>query len=161
MPIIRSRGWVPAPIEEVFAFFDDPANLPRLMPPLVPIRLERIEPAPPRPGSVFEFRYGIGPFRRAWIVRLTERVVNERFVDETLSGPMRRFHHSHTFTPGRRGTWIEDRIDFHVGPDGPLGTIIDRLAGWVMRLTFVWRHAMQRRILRPLRGPSGRGTVRS
>ncbi|MBW3612883.1 MAG: hypothetical protein KY392_03365 [Chloroflexi bacterium] len=148
MPIIHSRAWVPAPIGEVFAFFDDPANLPRLMPPMVPIRLVRVDPAPPRPGSVFEFAYGPGPFRRSWTVRLVDRVVNERFVDETISGPMRRFHHSHAFTSGRRGTWIEDRIDYHVGPDGPIGSAVDWLAGRVMRLTFVWRHAMQRRILR-------------
>jgi ligand-binding SRPBCC domain-containing protein len=77
-----------------------------------------------------------------------DRVVNERFVDETISGPMARFHHSHAFTPARRGTWIEDRIDFHVGPDGVAGSILDAVAGVVMRLTFVWRHAMQRRILR-------------
>lgn len=147
MPIIRSRAWVPAPIEEVFAFFDDPANLPRLMPPPVRIRLERVEPAPPRPGSIFAFRYGLGPFQRTWTVRLVDRVVNERFVDETITGPMRRFHHSHTFTPARRGTWIEDRIDFHVGPDGRIGAAVDALAGIVMRATFVWRHARQRRIL--------------
>lgn len=148
MPIIRTRAWVPAPVDEVFAFFDDPANLPRLMPPPVSIRLLRTEPAPPRPGSVFEFSYGLGPVRRIWTVRLVDRVPNERFVDETISGPMRRFHHSHTFTPGRRGTWIEDRIDYHVGPDGPIGAAVDWLAGWVMRATFVWRHARQRRLLR-------------
>jgi ligand-binding SRPBCC domain-containing protein len=148
MPIIRSRGWVAAPIEEVFRFFDDPANLAKLMPPPVQIRLVRIEPAPPRPGSVFEFRYGLGPVGRSWTVRLVDRVVNERFVDETIAGPMRRFHHSHVFTPARSGTWIEDRIDFHVGPDGPIGSALDWLAGWVMRATFVWRHARQRQLLR-------------
>ena len=148
MPVIRARAWVAAPIDEVFAFFDDPANLGRLMPPPVRIRLERIEPAPPQPGSIFEFRYGLGPFERRWIVRLVERVPNVRFVDETVSGPMRRFHHSHTFTQGRRGTWIEDRIDFHVGPGGPIGAAVDAAAGLVMRLTFVWRAARQRGILR-------------
>jgi ligand-binding SRPBCC domain-containing protein len=149
MPIVRSRSWVAAPVEEVFRFFDDPANLARLMPPPVRIDLERIDPAPPRPGSLFEFRYGLGPLRRTWTVRLVDRVVNERFVDETISGPMARFDHAHLFTPARRGgTWIEDRIDFHVGPDGLLGVAIDGLAGVTMRLTFIWRHAMQRRILR-------------
>ena len=147
MPIIRSRAWVAAPIEEVFAFFDDPGNLSRLMPPPVRIRLEGIEPAPPRPGSVFTFRYGLGPFQRRWTVRLVDRIVNERFVDETITGPMRRFHHSHTFTPARRGTWIEDRIDYHVGPDGRIGAAVDALAGIAMRATFVWRHARQRHIL--------------
>ena len=148
MPIIRSRAWVPAPVDEVFAFFDDPGNLGRLMPPPVSIRLVRIEPAPPQPGSIFEFRYGIGPIQRTWTVRLLERVDNERFVDETLSGPVARFHHSHTFTAAQRGTWIDDRIEFHVGPDGVIGAAIDWVAGLIMRLTFIWRHAMQRRILR-------------
>lgn len=151
MPIIRARGWVAAPVDEVFAFFDDPANLARLMPPPVAIRLVSVEPAPPRPGSVFTFRYGLGPFQRTWTVRLVDRVPGQRFADETISGPMARFLHSHTFRPGRGsagGTWIEDRIDFHVGPDGTLGAVVDAVAALVMRLTFVWRHAMQRRLLR-------------
>ena len=149
MPVIHSRGWVPAPIDEVFTFFDDPANLSRLMPPPVAIRLVSIEPAPPRPGSVFTFRYGLGPFQRTWTVRLVDRVPGARFADETISGPLARFIHSHSFTPSRGGgTWIEDRIDFHVGPGGVIGTVVDAVAGIVMRLTFVWRHAMKRRILR-------------
>ena len=148
MPTIRSRSWVGAPVDEVFAFFDDPSNLPRLMPPPVRIRLARMEPAPPQPGSIFEFRYGLGPFERSWTVRLVERVEALRIVDDTLSGPMARFHHSHTFTPARRGTWIEDRIAFHVGPDGPLGAVVDLVAGVLMRLTFIWRSARQRQILR-------------
>ena len=148
MPILHTRAWVPAPIEEVFAFFDDPGNLGRLMPPPVSIRLVRIEPAPPRPGSTFEFRYGLGPFQRTWTVRLLQRIENERFVDETLSGPMACFHHSHTFTAARRGTWIEDRIDFHVGPGGLVGAVIDRIAAMIMRLTFVWRGMRQRQLLR-------------
>jgi len=149
MPIIRSRSHVAAPVEVVFAFFDDPANLSRLMPPPVRIRLVRIEPAPPRAGSLFEFRYGLGPIQQSWLIRLVERVENEGFVDDTISGPMRRFHHSHTFTPARRGgTWIEDRIDYHVGPDGFFGAVLDFFAGIVMRLTFIWRRARQRRVLR-------------
>lgn len=146
--MIRSRAWVPAPIEEVFAFFDDPANLARLMPPPVTIRLVRIEPAPPRPGSIINFSYGLGPFRRAWIIRLVARVDGERFVDETLEGPMARFDHTHLFTPARGGgTWIEDWIEYHVGPDGPLGALLDGVAWVVMRLTFIWRAARQRRLL--------------
>ncbi|MDQ3688515.1 MAG: hypothetical protein M3406_00480 [Chloroflexota bacterium] len=147
MPIICSRSWVAAPVERAFAFFDDPANLARLMPPPVSIRLLRIDPAPPRAGSIFEFRYGFGPFQRLWTVRLLERVENQRFVDETLSGPMARFHHSHTFSAARRGTWIEDRIDFHVGPAGIAGSIVDGVAGMVIRLTFIWRGLRQRQLL--------------
>jgi ligand-binding SRPBCC domain-containing protein len=148
MARIASRSWVAAPIDEVFAFFDDPRNLDRLMPPPVSIRLERIEPDPPRPGSIFEFSYGIGPLRRRWTVRLLEREEQRRFVDETVSGPLARFHHVHAFSPGRSGTWISDEIEYRVGPEGPIGAVIDWLAGWVMRATFVWRAARQRRLLR-------------
>jgi ligand-binding SRPBCC domain-containing protein len=147
MPIIRSRSWVAAPIEEVFAFFDDPANLGRLMPPPVRIELVAIDPAPPRPGSTFTFRYGLGPFQRAWTVRLVERVPTERFRDETLSGPVALFLHTHAFEPARRGTWIIDEVDFRVGPDGRLGLVLDTVAGWAMRATFVWRAMRQRQLL--------------
>jgi ligand-binding SRPBCC domain-containing protein len=148
MPTLRTRSWVSAPVDEVFAFFDDPANLSRLMPPLLRMRLVRVEPEPPQVGSTFEFRYGLGPFQRSWTVRLVDRIENSGFADETISGPMASFRHSHTFTPARRGTWIEDRVDFHVGPDGPVGVVIDLAAMVGMRLTFVWRGMRQRLLLR-------------
>ena len=147
MATIRSRAWVDAPTDRVFAFFDDPANLGRLMPPPVRIRLQRIEPNPPRPGSIFEFRYGIGPFQRTWTVRLIEREEPIRFVDETVSGPVARFHHTHSFAPGRRGTWIHDEVDYRIGPGGRLGAAVDWVAGRVMLATFVWRAVRQRQLL--------------
>lgn len=155
MPTFRARGWVDAPIGEVFAFFDDPENLGRLTPPPAGVRLVAVTPAPPRTGSILEFRYGIGPWLPLrWRVRLVERVPLERFRDETLSGPMAQFEHVHAFRAGRRGTWVLDEVRFHVGPEGALGSVADRLAGWTMRGLFVYRHAMTRVALR---GRSGRG----
>jgi ligand-binding SRPBCC domain-containing protein len=149
MPTIRTRGWVDAPVERVFAFFDDPANLGRLTPPPARVRLVGVQPSPPRAGSVLEFRYGIGPWTPvAWRVRLEERVEPERFADTTLSGPMARFDHVHAFTPGRRGTWVSDEITYHVGPDGALGVAVDAAAGLLMRAVFVYRHALTRWLLR-------------
>ena len=149
MPSVHSRSRVGAPIEEVFAFFDDPANLARLMPPPVSIRLVNVAPRPPQAGTVIEFSYGIGPFRRSWLVRLLEHQAPVRIVDETLAGPMKRFHHAHAFSTARDGgTWIEDHVDFRVGPDGAAGVIADFLAGLAMRATFLWRRARQRRLLR-------------
>lgn len=149
MPTIRARGWVDAPVERVFAFFDDPANLGRLTPPPARVRLVGVQPSPARAGSILEFRYGIGPWTPlAWRVRLEERVEGRRFADTTLSGPMARFDHVHAFTPARRGTWVGDEITFHVGPDGPVGAVVDAAAGLVMRAVFVYRHAMTRWLLR-------------
>jgi ligand-binding SRPBCC domain-containing protein len=145
MPTIRARGWVDAPLEQVFAFFDDPANLGRLTPPPARVRLVRVDPEPPRAGSVLEFRYGLGPWTPlAWRVRIEERVEPVRFADTTLSGPMARFDHVHAFTAGRRGTWVSDEVTYHVGPDGRVGVLVDALAGLVMRAAFVYRHALTR-----------------
>jgi ligand-binding SRPBCC domain-containing protein len=148
MAVLRWRSWVAAPVDEVFAFFDDPHNLARLMPPPATIRVESIEPAPPQAGSVLTFRYGVGPFQRTWVVRLLERIENERFVDETVSGPLRVFHHAHVFSPANPGTWIVDTIEYRVGPGGGIGLVVDWLAGWMMRATFVWRGMRQRQLLR-------------
>jgi ligand-binding SRPBCC domain-containing protein len=147
MPMLRMRGWVAAPIDEVFAFFDDPRNLTRLTPPPTRLELVRIEPSPPRAGTELEFRYGIGPVSRRWIVRILEHDPPRRFVDETLAGPVRRFHHEHRFRSSRHGTRIEDLIEFRVGPAGPVGAALDAAAGLAMRALFVYRHAMLRRIL--------------
>jgi uncharacterized protein len=150
MPTIRSRGWVNAAPAEVFAFFDDPANLGRITPPPATIELVRVAPQPVEPGSVLEFRYGVGPWRPLrWTVRVEERVAGERFRDSTLSGPMARFDHTHRFHAALagRGTWVVDEIDFHVGPGGLPGAALDAAAGLVMRLTFIWRHALSRRLI--------------
>ena len=162
MPTLHSRARVAADVGTTFGFFDDPANLARIMPPGAGIRVVRIEPLPPRAGTEVEFSYGIGPFKRRWLVRYLEHVPNERIVDETLAGPMRRFRHSHTFTPADRGgTWVEDRVDYHVGPDGPLGWVLDTAAAVALRALFLWRRARQRRLLatparrRPGDRPSG------
>jgi ligand-binding SRPBCC domain-containing protein len=149
MPTVRSRSWVGASPKEAFAFFDDPSNLARIMPPPVSIRPVRVEPSPPQAGTEIEFRYGIGPVTRSWLVRYVEHVPGQRIVDETLRGPLRHFRHSHTFRPASRGgTWVEDRVEYHVGPDGPLGVVVDAIAGVIMRGTFAWRSIRQRRLLR-------------
>ncbi len=149
MPIIRNRSWVAAPLDEVFAFFDQPRNLSRLTPPPGRVIVDRVEPDPPRVGSEFTFRYGIGPIMvGSWTVRLVERVPGVRFRDETVVGPMRRFDHTHAFAPARHGTWVIDEIDYHVGPDGWVGLLVDVAAGLAMRAIFVTRGALQRRLLR-------------
>ena len=53
--ILESRVWLARPRVEVFAFFADPANLPRLAPPALRLRL-LAPPAPMRAGSVYDFR---------------------------------------------------------------------------------------------------------
>jgi len=48
------------------------------------------------------------------------------FVDEQLTGPFRRWHHTHHFDPdGHGGTLMRDVVDF-AAPLGPLGRLVER-----------------------------------
>lgn len=67
--------------------------------------------------------FGI-PFRMT--SKITEMTAPDRFVDEQIRGPFRRFHHEHRFETVTSGTLMFDVIDF-ASPVGPIGRLIDRL----------------------------------
>jgi ligand-binding SRPBCC domain-containing protein len=145
--------WVPFPLELVFAFFADPANLPRLMPANLKTKIEeaRIAPAPPIPASsnllpgarriaagkgseiVISFRpVPIIPSRVRWTARIVEFQWNHHFCDEQVRGPFASFRHCHRTKSETRngitGTLVTDEIAFQL-PFGFLG----RIAGVFVR----------------------------
>src|ERR1039458_305764 len=112
----ETRQWVPFPVELVFAFFANPANLPHLMPPRLKTRLEdaRFKPPPARPVSPDPARRflsvaaGVGseilisfvpirwiPKRVSWMARITEFQWNSNLCDEQVRGPFSEFRHRH------------------------------------------------------------------
>ena len=136
---LQFEQWVPVAIEEVFLFFANPANLPRIMPPSSGTELLEVKLVPP-PGvesvaSTITDRAplaGVGseivtsfrlvpflPLRRTWIARITEFKWNHHFADEQTKGPFKAFHHRHEFEPrecrGMAGTVLRDVIDYEVG----------------------------------------------
>ena len=137
--------WVPFPVGLVFAFFADPANLPRLMPANLRTRIEgaSIEPAPLRPASsdrlsgprgiaagkgseiVISFRpVPLTPFRVRWTAQIAEFQWNDHFCDEQVCGPFAAFRHCHRTQAQTRngvaGTLVTDEIAFKM-PLGFLG----------------------------------------
>jgi ligand-binding SRPBCC domain-containing protein len=159
----ETSQWVPYPVELVFAFFSNPANLPHLMPPELKTRIEdaHLTPPPPRPLNPDPARRftgvaaGIGseivvtfcplrwvPRRIGFTARITEFVWNSHFSDEQVSGPFATFRHRHGIQSetcdGIEGTLVSDTIEFAL-PFGPLG----RLALGFFRSQFAYR---QRRL---------------
>jgi ligand-binding SRPBCC domain-containing protein len=141
----QSSQWVPYPVELVFAFFANPANLPHLMPPQLKTRVEdaRLTPPPPKPLQPDPTRRfsgiaaGVGseilitfqplrwvPRRIGWTARIVEFLWNSHFCDEQITGPFSSFHHRHGIEPemrnGIEGTLVSDDIHFAL-PLGPLG----------------------------------------
>lgn len=148
--------WLPYPVELVFAFFANPANLPHLTPKWQRARVEdlRLVPPPPRPvaenpahrfqstaagaGSelIVSMRLMPGlPMRAGWQVRIAEFVWNDHFQDELLKGPFAYWRHTHRIvreeqphdgTGATDGTRLTDELEYEL-PLGPLGSLAHAL----------------------------------
>lgn len=155
----ESEQWVPAPLERVFAFFADPHNLPRIMPPRLRTRLVKLNLVPaPREGNRLSMNRMAGagtrmtvafrvipyiPIHDRWIVQITDFSLNQYFRDVQQQGPFRRWEHTHSFEAktldGREGTLLRDQLVFEVG-FGVVGTMLERfIFQRLMRSTFEYR----------------------
>ena len=143
--------WVPFPVEQVFAFFADPANLPRLMPGSLKTKVNATRLVPPTGNTdlAISSRWtaaGVGseidisfrpfpfvPYRVRWTARIAEFVWNDHFCDEQLRGPFASFRHCHVIhaeaRQGVQGSLVDDEIEFRL-PFGVLG----QAAGLFVRL---------------------------
>ncbi|MGI4828526.1 MAG: SRPBCC family protein [Janthinobacterium lividum] len=158
----KAEQWVPFPIDQVFAFFSNPENLPRLMPAWQQARIEEaaFAPAPPHPAETRQFPgivAGAGttmtlsfrlfpfvPLRLRWNAEITEFVWNEHFCDVQHRGPFSFWRHCHRLSPERRkgqeGTLLLDEVEYKL-PGGPLGTLAAKLGGNLQfRYIFGYRH---------------------
>lgn len=143
---LEFEQWVPFPLEHVFAFFSNPENLPRIMPPASATRLIALNRMPPPKtpagissekaaavGSIIvtSFRlFPLLPLRYRWVARITEFEWNRYFADVQDHGPFKSWHHRHEFASAAResvgGTLVRDVIEYEVGL-GLAGTLANAL----------------------------------
>ena len=146
----KSEQWLPYSMEQVFAFFSNPENLPRLMPGWQKARIEEASfaPPPPRPTSTLGVQFlgvvaGAGtrmtvsfkpfpfaPFRIPWDAEITEFTWNLGFCDVQRRGPFAFWHHCHQLSPetrdGKQGVLLRDKVEYEL-PFGPLGEVARNL----------------------------------
>lgn len=127
MPILRIETPLPFPAAAVRAWHTRPGAFERLQPSWGPA--EVVE----RTGTVEEgarLVMKVPPFGQTWVALHHDHP--DGFVDEQVSGPMRRWRHTHHFLPDGEGCRIVDEIDYDFfGPD----VIVERQ----MRPLFAWR----------------------
>jgi ligand-binding SRPBCC domain-containing protein len=109
-----SEIWLPRPLEEVFAFFSDAANLNVITPPWLNFRLETTPPIKMRVGALIDYRLRIHGIPIRWRTRITFWEPPHRFVDEQLRGPYRLWEHQHEFEAKNDGTIVRDRVRYAV-----------------------------------------------
>jgi ligand-binding SRPBCC domain-containing protein len=147
MPVFQSSQTFPRPVADVFDFFCQPANLLRVSPPELHMRL--IE-APPRIqlGSRVTLegrRYGVPQ-------RIVSEVVvfepHDVFADDQREGPFRKWLHHHRFEAVPGGTRVADQIEFEP-PGGILGLMLNAAA---IERDLDWLFEYRRQKLREILG---------
>lgn len=123
---LRRTQFVPAPMNEVFRFFEDPMNLERITPPFLRFRVLDATDEEVRFGTRIRYRLRWQIFPLRWESRISEYRKGEMFADEMLKGPYRRWYHRHYFDEVEGGVEITDVVEYQL-PLGVLGTIAHAL----------------------------------
>lgn len=119
---LRRSQLVPAPLPDVFRFFEDPKNLERITPPFLRFRVLDATDEEVRLGTRIRYRLRWQIFPIRWESRISEYEKNVMFADEMLRGPYRSWYHRHWFEAVAGGVEITDVVDYTL-PLGPLGTL--------------------------------------
>jgi ligand-binding SRPBCC domain-containing protein len=142
--------------EEVFRWHAEPAALERLTPPWE--HVEIIQPAPGiHDGDRGALLLHWGAFKIRWDFEHHDYIEGRQFRDFQLSGPFRRWEHTHRMDPqGPDACILTDGIQYEL----PLGSIGNLFAGWFVRRKLVrlfeYRHRVTAEAMRARRNPETR-----
>jgi len=160
---------MPYPLQQVFLFFANPDNLPRIIPPAmgarnVQIRLARPSAFPKEVDSrrpiagegsqiVTSFRLlPLLPIRMSWTASIIEFKWNGCFADDQSRGPFKRFRHRHHFLRSERngveGTIVQDVVDYDAGY-GIFGALAEQLLiSRMLKKVFEYRQQAAEQLMR-------------
>jgi ligand-binding SRPBCC domain-containing protein len=121
--------WVPAKIEDVFAFFSRAENLETITPPFLGFQILGERSPEMKEGTLIDYRIKVHGVPMKWRTRIARWNPPHEFVDTQLKGPYSVWHHTHSFESKDGGTLMKDRVRFRL----PLGFLGDLVAGWMVK----------------------------
>lgn len=169
----RTTQWLPYAVETVFAFFANPANLPKLHPEWQQARIDEIELHPAAGNGygaaeatlaagrgtrmTLSFRPArLSPVRVSWVALVEDFHWNERFCDRQIEGPFRYWRQCHRMQAwqsektGEHGTLLIDTIEYEL-PFDTFGHIANRFAvRRMLESLFEHRHRRAEELLREI-----------
>jgi ligand-binding SRPBCC domain-containing protein len=117
------RSKIPASANAVYDWHALPDALTRLTPPWENARVIEQTGGIEDVGSRVKIRLRVGPFSQTWTAEHTACEPGRMFRDVMISGPFRRWEHTHLFIPdGENSSWLEDRVEYEF-PFGWLGRL--------------------------------------
>lgn len=142
MPYFFKQTQVPAPVEEVFAWHEQPQVLSLLIPPWENVKILNCTGPISLEGSRVTLRINIlGPIAIDWVSEHHNYQAGFQFQDSQIKGPFHYWKHTHRFIPvDDMRCLIEDEIEYAL----PLAPLSHWIAGWVVKrklsLMFDYRH---------------------
>ncbi len=136
--VLESSQWVPAGLDETFAFFSDARNLEAITPDFLGFEILTPMPVEMREGALIEYRIRLMGVTLPWLTRIASWRPRTSFVDVQLRGPYARWEHTHRFTPADGGTHVQDHVVYEV----PLAPFSDPVRARFVRPTVerIFRH---------------------
>jgi ligand-binding SRPBCC domain-containing protein len=124
---LRREIVVPAPLNEVFAFFSEARNLERITPAFLRFHVLTPEPIWMAPGARIDYRLRVRGVPVSWRTVIETWDPPHQFIDIQERGPYRLWHHTHRFREVPDGTWMEDAVRYAL----PFG-VFGQLAHWLV-----------------------------
>ncbi len=120
---LEREQWVPRPLDEVFSFFSDAANLEELTPAWLEFSILTPSPIEMKAGAMIDYRLSWHGIPMGWKTEITLWEPPHRFEDLQLKGPYRLWRHTHRFQASGSGTLISDTVRYAL-PFGPVGRLV-------------------------------------
>jgi ligand-binding SRPBCC domain-containing protein len=144
---LRTRQAVPIALDEAWAFFSDPRNLPAITPPSLGFEVTSELPDRMYAGLIISYR--VRPLLGVpvtWVTEITHVDEPHHFVDEQRFGPYRFWHHQHHFRAIEGGTELLDIVHY-APPVSPTSVWVDRwmIAPKLKHIFEFRRQALERR----------------
>lgn len=122
--ILHTEQWLPALLEQVFAFFSDAFQLERITPPWLRLQVVTPRPIQMQAGQLLDYRLRLRGIPIRWQSEISVWDPPLRFVDRQVKGPYTFWNHEHTFFQRDGGTLVVDHIAYRV-PGG-------RFSNWLL-----------------------------
>jgi ligand-binding SRPBCC domain-containing protein len=122
MPRFEASQCFARPVAEVFDFFRRPANLVKVSPPELHLRLVE-GPEVLERGSRIVFQGRRWGLSQRVVSEVTAFELNAQIIDAQREGPFRQWVHTHRFETVPEGTRVIDQIDYEP-PSGILGLVV-------------------------------------
>lgn len=112
--LLKKEIVIAAPIEQVWKFFSDPANLEKITPPYMNFRVTK-QPGAEEIHSGMLIEYKVSPVLHIpmkWVTLIQTADPLKRFTDKQLKGPYALWEHTHTFERVPGGTLMRDAVTY-------------------------------------------------